>query len=241
MGGSHFRQNNHSTRGLWLDLIQALYFMILNKIKNLILASLVSILFMPAVASETLVFVGEYIDVREWPYSKEELSACNCIFMDMRYKATYKVKQVLHGKYDKEEITFVVHDHYGFPDFAKQKAALLYMAKNNENYVQLKYAWDEVSPISGGGYAYCTDASFMDDEYKSKVKNYSYNPPVYVDLSHSSEYVVNEYRNNPLYKVEGDVANCVKGISVEEFFNIKWPQIVEDYDLDKKELLKEQK
>lgn len=213
----------------------------MNKLKAIILASLVSLLSLPAVANEMFAFVGEYVDVREWPYSEEYLNTCNCIAMDMRFKATYKVKQVLYGKYDKDEITFVVHDHYGFPAFAKQKTALLYIIKNNETNVHLKYAWNDAFPIKGGGYADCIDASFYDGNHEDKVKTYSYHPPIYVDLSHSSEHVVNEYKNDPLYEVEGNMATCVKGISIENIFNIEWPQIINDYELDKKELVKEQR
>ncbi|MGX5200818.1 hypothetical protein [Aliikangiella sp. IMCC44632] len=189
-------------------------------------------------ADEMFVFIGEYIDVKEWPYSDEYLSECNCIVMDFRFKAKYKVLKVLHGDYPKNEVTFTVHDHYGFPGFAKQKTSIIYLVKSKDHFAHLKYAWDSVSPLKGGGFASCEDETGLDEEHYDKIKDYNFSPPIEIDLRHASEYVINEYKNDPLYKVSGEKAVCVRGVAAEDLFEISWPEVIEDYKLDKNELVK---
>ena len=211
----------------------------MNKISKILLA--VFTMLVPQIISasedELLVFIGTYVDVKEWPYSEEYLAECNCVVMDLRFKAKYEVKKVLYGEYLEQEITFTVHDHYGFPEFAKQKSSIIYLVKSKEHFGHLKYAWDPVSPIESGGYASCEDETLLDEEHHDKVKNYSFKPPIEVDLRHASEYVINDYKRDPMYRVEGSKATCIKGISAEDLFEIKWPQIIEDYKLEGKELV----
>jgi len=213
----------------------------MKKVRNLSLLGITLFItpFLSAIANEMLVFVGEYVEVKDWPYSTDYLKGCNCIVMDSRFKAKYKVLKVLHGEYPKSSITFTVHDHYGFPEFAKQRSSIIYLVKSGDHYGHLKYAWNSVSPLKGGGFASCEDETGLDEEHHNKVKYYDFDPPIETDLRHASEHEINEYKNDPMYRVSKSKAICVRGISAEDLFEIKWPEVIEDYKLDEKELLKD--
>lgn len=202
----------------------------MNRARICLIALLFSFLSSTVYANELVAFIGTYKEVKELPFSPKESENCNCIIMDMRYVAKYKIEALLHGSHIGNEIEFLVFDHYGFPAFAKQKSSLIYLMKNGDEYTHLKYEWDSVTPVLEGGFASCENTDFNDSEEELELKNYTYSPPIEVDLRHATKYQIEQYENDPLYQFDGSVAKCVKGISAEDIFKARLPEILEDLE-----------
>jgi hypothetical protein len=137
----------------------------IRSIKSLILSLL--LLFgsgLPAHAreSELVAFIGRFEAIKERPDPcegegvNEKGKETVCIFTDELYKATYTVKQVIFGKIAPGSmITFNVADHYGFPDFARFKTALLFVRLNAGNPYLEKYQGFQVHETALGHWATC--------------------------------------------------------------------------------------
>lgn len=202
----------------------------MTKAKINLIALLLAFLSSSVFALELVAFIGTYQEVKERPFSEEELIDCNCIIMDARYVANYKVEKVLYGSIDGEEVEFLVFDHYGFPAFAKQNSSLIYLIKSGETYTHLKYEWDSVTRVLEGGYATCKSAEDYDSEHELVLRNYTFFPPIEVDLRHASPYQIEQYQIDPMYEFNGSFAKCVKGISAEDLFKSRLPEILEEIE-----------
>ena len=80
----------------------------------------------PGAEGKLIIIVGDKIGITEvepdtnmmLPYSK--------------FIAHYRVLQKICGDYDKDDITFTVYDHYGFPAFGNYDHALLFLNNHKD-------------------------------------------------------------------------------------------------------------
>ena len=153
--------------------------------------------------------------------------------MDALFQATYRVEKVLEGKLVTDsEVTFTVADHYGFPKFAEQKRALIFLDEHDGRYHHIKYQWVPAYRTNEGDFAQCgCDAEATNDdrqEVPSDCRLLSFSPAVTRDLTHSSQYVIDKLRAGLDYKIQGNHAECVRGVLVEDVYRRLRPELVED-------------
>ena len=115
------------------------------------------------------VFVGEQLDFAELPDPCEDPDnrvelhggasgdTAACVVMDTSYWARYRIVEPVLGTGDRREIEFLVSDHYGVPDFAKTRTALLFVTLEAEGAALLKYQGYSVHPTADGDWAFCGD------------------------------------------------------------------------------------
>ena len=118
-------------------------------------------------SGEVLAFVGERISVeRNNPPPEPDV-----IYLDGRYAARYRVKDVLRGTYVGETIDFYAYDHYGMPRFSKEDGPIvLYLYDTKENgWIHSKYLYTVVHPVRGGGWAVCD--TVFDEQDGERVPN----------------------------------------------------------------------
>lgn len=165
---------------------------------------------------------GEFIDEA----GQEMISIC----MDALFKATYRVEKVLEGKLvPGEEVVFSVADHYGFPKFAEQKRALLFLKEHEGRYYHVKYLWEHAFRTSDGDFAQCgcdVEDSDGDMAASSDCRVLSFSPAVTQDLTHSSQHVIDEIRAAGNYRVQGNRAECVRGVMVEDLYKNLRPDLM---------------
>jgi len=157
------------------------------------------------------------------------------ICMDALYQATYRVEKVLEGKLIVgSEVTFSVADHYGFPKFAEQKRALLFLAEHQGRYFHIKYQWVPVYRTNEGDFAQCGCDTGDDSEESQSNRNVhsgcralSFSPAVTQDLTHSSQYFIDKIRSEADYRIEGNHAVCARGVGVENVYRQLRPHLME--------------
>jgi hypothetical protein len=155
--------------------------------------------------------------------------------MDALFQATYRVERVLEGKLVTDsEVTFTVADHYGFPKFAEQKRALIFLDEHDGSYYHIKYQWVPAFRTNEGDFAQCgCDAESGDVDlqrtpvYSPDCRSLSFSPAVTRDLTHSSQYVIDKLRAGLDYKIQGNHAECVRGILVEDVYKRLRPELVD--------------
>lgn len=187
-----------------------------------------------------LAFVGEKIDVAMLVDDGPEDP--NVIVLDLAYGARYRVIEVVHGEYGKEFIDFIAYDHYGYPKFAKNKFALLYLTEHEGRLYHRKYQYDYVYPTADGRYAGCGDpyAELDDDDHISRrpLERIEFDPPVVMNISEhyipkrnqsgfsaedieTNRRAIDAYFSPPAFDVKGDRATCRMGARPDELFRIR--------------------
>jgi hypothetical protein len=184
---------------------------------------------------QTIAFVGEKIAVQEDDYVCPE----NRICMDVRYRARYRIVELLEGKVDGDVIDFVAFDHYGYPNFARADRPVIYLVQIDDELYHHKYSFDVLHPLRSGGYAACGDP-FVEYE-PEQVKNlgrqdltrYAFDPPITFrisdrlptqeDMEEMSQDDIREYFLEtmrafapPAFEINGDVAICRMGMSAKQ-------------------------
>jgi hypothetical protein len=156
--------------------------------------------------------------------------------MDALFQATYRVEKVLEGKLvTGAEVTFTVADHYGFPKFAEHKRALIFLDEHDGSYYHIKYQWAPAFRTNDGDFAQCgcdADPHYENleqtPESSSDCRLLSFSPAVTRDLTHSSQYVIDRLRAGLDYKIQGNRAECIRGILVKDVYRRLRPELVED-------------
>ena len=184
-------------------------------------------------------FVGSFVKIADIECESSDTTdaetgeAVVMICMDALYQATYRVERVLEGKLvTGSEVTFSVADHYGFPKFAEQKRALIFLDEHEGGYYHIKYRWVPAFRTNEGGFAQCgCDVEDENEEAPESSPDYkllSFSPAVTRDLTHSSQYVIDKLRARLDYKIRGNRAECVRGVLVEDVYKRLRPELVED-------------
>jgi len=191
-----------------------------------------------------IAFVGSVLDWRELPCERQaeasEHLARAC--RENRYEARYRVEQVLEGEISPgSELRFVVADHYGMPRFAQFRSVVLFLYEEAGELRHLPYEWAPAYPTSTGRYADCGCSEFaeggltghpqlqgrLDWPGEGACRELVFAPRVTVDLSHASPQRIAEFHADPDYRVGSHWADCVRGLYVEDLYELRRPMLVE--------------
>lgn len=188
-------------------------------------------------------FVGSFVEIENIKCESDDTTdaetgeAVVVLCMDALFQATYRVEKVLEGKLvTGSEVTFTVADHYGFPKFAEQKRALIFLEQHGGSYYHIKYQWVPAYRTSEGDFAQCgCDSEDENQDFQeipassfADCRLLSFSPAVTQDLTHSSQYVIDKLRAGLDYKVQGNHAECVRGILVKDAYKRLRPELMED-------------
>jgi len=176
------------------------------------------------------VFVGEQIDFAELPDPCEDPDnrvALHgdagdeevCVVMDSAYWARYRVREDVLGSGDRAEIEFLVADHYGVPEFARARTALLFVALEPDGNTLLKYQAYPVFATADGDWAMCGDP--YPDGYPADRRRVV---PVefaaglaFADLGTLGPYAAGEF-DPEIYERDGDRLRCRRGVRLMDLF-----------------------
>jgi len=166
--------------------------------------------------SDLFVFVGEKIEVVEIEPPQDE------IWDDAAFDAKYRVLESVYGEFEGNIIEFRVFDHYGFPPFAKEPYALLFVSKHEGKLYHEKYQYPTVYKTVDGRWASCGDP-YLGMEYHRKPfipKPLEFIDPVTYDLSKFSRDQIKAIFIPPYFEIVGGKAVCKMGAFVDELFQI---------------------
>jgi hypothetical protein len=186
-------------------------------------------------------FVGSLVEIAKIDCESDETVDAKTghvaiiVCMDEMFRATYRVEQVLEGKLVAGlNVTFSVADHFGFPRFAEQKRALIYLGEHEGSYYHIKYKWGEAYRTTDGDFARCgcdeePDAQDLEEApgSSSDCRVLSFSPAVTRDLTHASRYFIDNLRAALDYKIQGNHAECVRGLLVEDVYKRRRPDLME--------------
>lgn len=186
-------------------------------------------------------FVGSFIDIAELDCESNETidaetgETLEVICMDALYSATYRVEKVLEGDLvTGQQVTFTVADHYGFPKFAEQRRALIFLGEHQGSYYHVKYQWAPAFQTSDGQFAQCGCVMGTDEDGDTPVgaevqcRYLSFSPPVVLDLTHASNYVIEKIRAGKDYTMQHDRAECARGILVQDIYQRLRPDLMDE-------------
>lgn len=139
--------------------------------------------------------------------------------MDSKFIATYKIKKLVSGNFDKDTISFIVHDHYGNPSFEKYKNVLIFLHYYKDNpsvFYHNKYKFVDIYETKSGNWA----TSYRVCDYKKlhqKKSDFSIKPQI-IDFTNEVVYKKNERGitecnefPEPYYKTEGNNIKAIYG------------------------------
>lgn len=108
---------------------------------------------------DLFVFVGKLVQIEyeERPTVSESPDHHVIIVMDGKYNVRVEVLQQLHGSFVEDTIDFNAYDHYGTPNFTNSEFFVMYLRQYDDGLVHVKYTYDEVFPLAGGGFGGCGD------------------------------------------------------------------------------------
>lgn len=193
-------------------------------------------------AVELIAFVGRPVAFEEVeceshstiaPQSGHELVS---ICMDAVYRMTYVVEEPIEGGLlPGSTVTFQASDHYGFPPFANQARALLYLGRVGDQLFHMKYQWDEVFRTANGVFSTCGCQAVTgeDDIPGASVQalacqEYHFVPAVAFDLRHLSTFGRKKYEDNSAMNVDGSWATCVRGVRSLEMVKARKPELLKE-------------
>lgn len=167
--------------------------------------------------SDLYVFVGEKIDVTEVVPPNGE------IWFDSAFDAKYRILETVSGEFDGDVIEFRAFDHYGFPPFATQKNALLFVSKYKGKLYHEKYQYYHVYQTIDGRWAACGDP-YLGMDYHRKpflAKDLVFPKPVVFERHNLNNEQFKSIYFEPFFETNGRNAVCKMGAYVNELFQIK--------------------
>jgi hypothetical protein len=184
------------------------------------------------------VFVGEKIEVKEWPQPKTiesidttivngntTISKRVSLSMDGRFIAKYKILQQVYGKFKADTIEFLAFDHYGTPAFSKYKYVMLFVSNYNGKLYHEKYQFFDVYKTKDGRWA----SSYKVGDYQHDYNKNTTVKPELIDFVKQVSYNI-KGRNkedidylfpSPYFKIVGQKAVAVWGNYIDELFELK--------------------
>lgn len=168
---------------------------------------------------EMVVFVGKKIEVKANP-SK----LCDtCIRFNSEFRAKYRVVQIIHGTHKSDSIEFDVYDHYGEPKFAEFEHVLLYVSKyRSGRTVHQKYQFSPVYRTESGAWASCGAEDIQSsDQVFIKPHPITFSPRLTFPVEVMSPGATEERFPAAYFRIRGGVAECLKGNSLSELFEMK--------------------
>ena len=185
--------------------------------------------------AELFVFVGELLEIEELPdqcprhekpteiKSTEDGIAIDsiCIQFDALYRASYRVVDILVGSADSEIVTFEIADHYGFPDFAYFKNALLFLNDGPDAIWLEKYQGYAVHRTRDQSWATCGNPY---DERTGNQPRKLVQPQFENDLGTVGEFseagVRRVFGDRPHIIIDENRVRCGAGVLIAEFYEI---------------------
>lgn len=193
-------------------------------------------------AGQTIIFIGERIGLEEIP--SEQWCPSDSICLDQRLNARYRIVKLLAGDYNKPTIDFAVYDHGAIDPFWNHDPIVLYVAQFGDRLFHHKYQYDVLSPLAGGGFAFCGDPytkyemAQIDEFERKPLTPYSFFPPIRKELA---DFLPNKEdepdlsqdtaRDNfirgmrsvapPAFKIADGIATCRMGVSPQKLADIR--------------------
>lgn len=172
--------------------------------------------------NKLLIFVGEKIEVKEIEADKPDDP------LELRYgkfKARYKVLDVICGDYLKDTIEFIAYDHYGRPPFENYEHVLLYVYNYKDTFYHERYMFDDVYKAKNGEWASPYSAANYEriDLEKARIKprKIDFEKPLSFDLKGFSRQRLARVFPDPYFIIEGRKAIAVYGNYVHETVQLK--------------------
>lgn len=173
-------------------------------------------------ADKLLIFVGEKIEVKEMEPDK---SSDPLALPYAKFKARYKVLEVVCGEYNKKEITFIAYDHYGVPAFEQYEHVVLYVYNYKDTFYHERYLFDALYKTKDGEWA--SPPSWFnynfEDSIVSKIKprKIEYEKEVSFDVKGQSRKSLANSYPTPYYSIQNKRAIATYGNYLEEIVQLK--------------------
>ena len=183
-------------------------------------------------APRIAVFVGEQLDFAELPDPCEDPAnrvelhggasgdESACVVMDTSYWARYRVVEPILGAAGRAEVEFLLADHYGVPDFARARTALLFVTLDADGGAALvKYQAYPVYATADGDWAFCGDPypPGMPADRRRVVPIDFATSLSFADLSTLGPYAAAQF-DDETYERDGDRLRCRRGVRLLELF-----------------------
>lgn len=171
----------------------------------------------------TVAFVGKLVSIQEVPDPcrnqtvRKGAAQVSCLFGDATYEATYEVVDVLAGSPGWTSQTFFIGDHYGFPDFAEYRHALLFVAKDQEGWYVHRDQGYAVFPTADSSWASC--GAFEMDEWMPDMRPIAFAAPLRSVGESSAEGIHEALRHVPI-EIDGGQVHCTGGIPVRKLYEL---------------------
>lgn len=164
------------------------------------------------------VFVGRLVSIEEAPDPCE--SKDECISFDSLYSARYEIVEPLVGTHPGREITFGIADHYGFPQMARYRHALLFVQSTDVGVWLHKYQGFAVHRLTDGQWGYCGGA-------REAAEDPSVPTPRPLPFAHDfgivgefSEYGVRQIFDVETFSIEDGRIRCREGLKLAELYEV---------------------
>jgi len=184
------------------------------------------------------VFVGEKIEVKEWPQPKSIESIDTTIVegdtiimkkaslsMDARFISRYRIVQQIFGTFKSDTIEFLAFDHYGTPAFSKYKYVMLFVYNYNGKLYHEKYKYFDVYKTKNGRWASSYKVRDYEHDYNKNImvkpEIIDFVKQVSYKIKGRSKEDINYLFPSPYFKIIRRKAIAVWGNYVEELFELK--------------------
>lgn len=167
----------------------------------------------PGEYGKMLVIIGEKIDVKELPSAE--------VSMDGKYLSTFKILEIVCGKYAKDTISFIAYDHYGYPGFSRSEHSMLFLSDCDSIVYHHKYMFYDLYKATDGRWA----SSYHSDDYwrtkTIKPDSIEFAGEVSYNITGLRKSLVREYFPQPYFRITKEKAIAVWGNYVPELFQLK--------------------
>lgn len=168
--------------------------------KNLLFTTLLALLFFNANAyaiekDELFIFVGNKISIEKVENNQYEAENGDIITpMDGKYHSMYNVNKVYNGSNNINEVEFIAYDHYGTPKFSNHKNVLLFIVREGDQNIHVKYQFFDVYKTKDDRWAYCGKSYGYEDEFEEEypVKLHAQK----IDFEESIFHDISEYKQD---------------------------------------------
>ncbi|MBX2969990.1 MAG: hypothetical protein KF803_11515 [Cyclobacteriaceae bacterium] len=170
------------------------------------------------------VFVGEIIEVKDYPYEKEDpKDSIITIHMDSRYLAKYKVLKSVYGTFTEDTIEFIVYDHYGKPAFSKFKTVLLFVSNYKGQLYHEKYQYFDVYITKDNRWASPGDPYKFDDYHRKDLKpqKIEFKEKVSYDIGQLDKDRIKKSFPKEYFNIVRKKAYPLMGTYIEDLFTVK--------------------
>lgn len=169
-----------------------------------------------------IVFVGERLSVERLPRPPDP----NTLMMDEGFKAKFRIKQLVYGRYDGEIIEFKAYDHYGRPGFDNYPHSLLFVSREDGKLYQQKYQFYPVFRGRSGDWAGCAATNPREAGDRRGIATagpvgFGRDAFYPLDRQRMKELKARGWFAQPDFRIEGDKAYCLTGTSVHKLFEVK--------------------